>query len=159
MKIGINHSGEPETWLESPDEISAFLDQLSQATNTATTTADAGTGVNVRGSAEVNVRGDANGLIAMVFTPDAEDGPVLQIGIHGTTGWATYSGPGSDGVVSRGSHATGIVHYSFQGNPSEWPAWMEIPFATVKAAVLEFFRTDGSQPTAPTWRPASEFDI
>lgn len=93
-------------------------------------------------------------VLAMVVRQnDPETGPLLQVGVNGDKGLLTYGSGEDDDVISRGSITEGTVAYSLEDTPAEFPASAEIPYETVKCAVIEFLISDGKRPSAPDWQP------
>lgn len=137
VAIGANFRGKDDGPYDTAEQVAELMDQLrDQAANDAP-------------------------IIAMVYLYDTpeDESPLLQIGVGIDKGWATYGKPYQDqGFTSYGGGGNEIVYYCFQGTQSEFPAWAEIPFETLKKAVIEFMESGGERPTAPTWRSADELD-
>jgi hypothetical protein len=86
---------------------------------------------------------------------DWAQGPVLLIGVNDDIGFVTYGGGDGGPVTSYGSDVGGAVTYSYKFTPNaDLPASVEIPFETVKQAVIEFLVSEGGRPPCvPAWQP------
>lgn len=136
MKLFVNYTGAPngDAVVSTPTEVDAVLDRVQR---------------------EVSGKGAL--LMLVGLADDADDGPLLQVGIDGDKGVLTYDGPSTpDGLISVGEDVDGLVFYSYQGNKAEFPASAEVPYSTVKTAVKEFLASSGGQPSTPKWRPDTD---
>lgn len=134
MAIEVNWQREPETRIETAEEVDTLLDQLKALSTDS-----------------------HQPIIAMIGRADEDFGPSLQIGVNGERGFVTYGSgiPGQGGTSSAGDGPDRPIAYYFQGTPTEFSERIEIPFGIVKQAVREFLATNGERPTSPPWAATS----